>query len=234
MSTLISDCPRCGANKITFDVKQQLYVGMRYQWQSWFELFCVCRNCHKSTVFVVAQEHKEHNKLMAEENGLLKVTASLNNFFRIESYISLRDYVKNKPPEFLPENIRNAFNEGATCVAVHCWNAASAMFRKCVDLATRPLLPMEEVEGLSKKQRRDLGLRLQWLFDNQKLAQDLRELSHCIREDGNDGAHAGDLVKADAEDLLDFTTMLLSRMYSEPQRLKLAQERRTARRENAD
>jgi hypothetical protein len=51
-----------------------------------------------------------------------------------------------------------------------------------------------------------------------------------VREDGNDGAHDGTLGKEDAEDLLDFTTALLERIYTEPERLRLAQERREKRR----
>jgi hypothetical protein len=47
------------------------------------------------------------------------------------------------------------------------------------------------------------------LFENDRLPVGLRELSACIREDGNDGAHAGTLTKEDAEDLLDFTHALL-------------------------
>jgi Domain of unknown function (DUF4145) len=72
---------------------------------------------------------------------------------------------------------------------------------------------------------------LQWLFERGYLPSDLRELSTCIREDGNDGAHAGTLTKQDAEDLLDFTRALLERLYTEPQRLRLAEERRRMRRE---
>lgn len=62
----------------------------------------------------------------------------------------------------------------------------------------------------------------------------LRELSLCIKEDGNDGAHAGSLTKDDAEDLLDFTFALLERIYTEPERLRLAQERRNARRSKSE
>jgi hypothetical protein len=51
------------------------------------------------------------------------------------------------------------------------------------------------------------------------------------KEDGNDGAHAGTLTKEDAEDLLDFATALFERMYTEPERLRLARERREKRRE---
>jgi len=77
----------------------------------------------------------------------------------------------------VPPNIANVFREAATCLTVECWNAAGTMFRLCVDLATRPLLPKEEVKGLNAKTRRDLGLRLPWLFDNDKLPPGLRELS---------------------------------------------------------
>ena len=109
------------------------------------------------------------------------------------------------------------------------------MFRLCVDIATRPLLPeADDSDSLqpNARQRRDLGLRLPWLFENGLLPAALTELAKCIREDGNDGAHIGILNKSDADDLLDFTTALLERLYTEPRRLELAEERRKARREN--
>lgn len=74
------------------------------------------------------------------------------------------------------------------------------------------------------------GLRLPWLFKNGLLPRDLEQLAACVREDGNDGAHAGTLKKPDAEDLLDFTTALLERMFTEPAKLKAAKERRDQRR----
>jgi hypothetical protein len=48
--------------------------------------------------------------------------------------------------------------------------------------------------------------------------------------DGNDGAHVGSLKKTDAEELLDFTVALLERMYTEPEKLRLAKDRRDSRR----
>ncbi|NOY87164.1 MAG: DUF4145 domain-containing protein, partial [Deltaproteobacteria bacterium] len=103
------------------------------------------------------------------------------------------------------------------------------MFRLCTDLATRAMLPECEADGLNKKVRRSLGLRLPWLFDNDHLPETLRELSTCIKDDGNDGAHEGNLTKEDAEDILDFTFVLLERIYTEPKRIELANERRETR-----
>ena len=104
------------------------------------------------------------------------------------------------------------------------------MFRLCVDRATKDLLPTTAEPGLNANVRGKLAFRLTWLFDNGKLPEGLRELSTSIREDGNDGAHDGahdgTLTAHDAADLLDFTTALLERLYTEPEKLKLAKARR--------
>jgi hypothetical protein len=149
----------------------------------------------------------------------------------IEGFINLKDIATESVPDHLPIDIKTAFQEAVTCLAVNCYNAAGTMFRLCLDLATRSKLPAHDSEGLSAKVRRDLGLRLPWLFDQGLLPKDLRELSTCVKDDGNDGAHAGTLKREDAEDLLDFTVQLLERMYTEPERLRLAKGRRDKRRE---
>jgi hypothetical protein len=160
----------------------------------------------------------------------LQVSGTLNTYFDIHRFISLKDQATVAPPEHVPSDIANVFREAATCMAVECWNAAGTMFRLCVDLATRPMLPKEETEGLNARTRRDLGLRLPWLFQNGKLAPELRGLSTAIREDGNDGAHQGTLTKEEAQDLLDFTMTLLERVFTEPKKIELAEQRRQQRR----
>jgi hypothetical protein len=157
--------------------------------------------------------------------GLVMFKGGLNEYFDVEGFISLTDNTAQRPPEHLPRDIESAFNEGAACLVIRCNNAAATMFRLCVDLTTRPLLPAQEdstTHQPNSKQRRDLGLRLAWLFDNGKLPSDLRELAKCIREDANDAAHVGNLTKEDAEDMLDFTTALLERLITEPKKLELA------------
>jgi hypothetical protein len=160
----------------------------------------------------------------------VKLTGAVNRYMNVEGIVSQKDNSTFSPPEHIPKEIDAAFREGATCLSVGCYNAAATMFRLCVDIATRSMLPDEDVDGLNARVRRNLGLRLPWLFANGRLPQALQELSSCVKEDGNDGAHVGSLQKADAEDLLDFTVALLERMYTEPERLRLAQARRESRR----
>lgn len=228
MAELVADCPRCGANRITFDLKSETFIHERHNWQKWYEAFCICRHCSRSTVFLLCDLGIEEGKYI-NKNGLSNISGSVNSLVRVQGHVSQKDRTPTEPPEFLPAEIQSAFTEGATCLAVGCFNASATMFRLCVDLATKARLP-EETQEPNSKIRRNLGLRLQWLFNNTLLPEELRELSSCIKEDGNDGAHEGTLKKEDAEDLLDFTIALLERLYTEPERLRLAKERRDQRR----
>lgn len=229
MSELVADCPRCGSKKMTFDLTQESLIRKEYAWQYWYETFCICRHCHKATIFVLSQ-NTNSDKNVVQKNGLVKLPIAVNYYMDVESYISLKDIATVPPPEHLPEDIEAAFREGASCMSIGCFNAAGTMFRLCIDIATRAKLPEDETKGLNAKVRRDLGLRLPWLFDNGLLPDTLRELSSCVKEDGNDGAHVGNLAKDDAEDILDFTYAILERLYTEPERLRLAKDRRDSRR----
>lgn len=229
MAELVANCPRCNSNHITFDITAVNIFRVQYSWQQWYEAFGICRHCGRTTIFVLSESVNGDYKYV-HKTGLLKVEGALNNFVNIEGHISLKDNASVASPEFLPQEIDAVFWEGATCLAVDCYNAAGTMFRLCVDLATRSMLPIDETQGLNAKTRRDLGLRLPWLFETGRLPDSLKDLSSCIKEDGNDGAHAGNLKKSDADDLLDFTSVLLERIYTEPERLRLAKERRDARR----
>lgn len=229
MPELVANCPRCGANRITFDLVAAIKTVQHYGWQFWYEAFCICRQCRRSTTFVLS-ESVDGNYEYVHKKGLINLEEAINRYVSIEGTITLKDSASVEPPAHVPELIEAVFREGATCLAVGCYNAAGTMFRLCIDLVTRALLPETDTDGLNRATRRNLGLRLPWLFDSKRLPEGLRELSACVKEDGNDGAHEGTLSKGDAEDLLDFTSVLLERIYTEPERLRLAEERRRNRR----
>jgi len=229
MSELVADCPRCGANHITFDVTESNWIEEKWGWQQAFETFSICRRCHRSTVFFITQSAAgAYDKRMSAVKDL---KPSVNDYFKVIGHVSLKNEATEEPPEHLPANIDAAFREGATCMAVKCYNAAGTMFRLCLDFATKARMPAEQIEGLNGKIRGSLGLRLIWLFDTKRLPEDLRDLSSCVKEDGNDGAHDGTLSEADAADLFDFTVALLERLYTEPARMELAKLRRGLRRQ---
>lgn len=231
MSEFVARCPRCGSENMTFDLLKENFIFYKYDWQPWFETFCICRHCKRATIFVLSLINYE-NKEFIKKNGLMGLGGSVNKYMRDEGFINLKDVASVKPPEYLPKNIDDIFREGSICMSVKCFNAAGTMFRLCIDLATKAMLPADNTDGINHKIRRNLGLRLPWLFDHGKIPEALRELSECIKDDGNDGAHEGSLKEKEAEDLLDFTYAMLERIYTEPERLRLAKERREARRKS--
>lgn len=228
MSMLVADCPRCGANEITFDLQNQVLSYTEYSWKQYLEVFCVCRSCFKPTIFLVSQKEPSYENFIRD--GLQKLKAAVNEIVDIERYIGIQDNAADTPPEYLPSDIEKIFREGSACMSIGCYNAAATMFRLCLDLATKSLLP-DEAEGLNNRIIRNLGLRLPWMFQRHILPEALQELSTCIKDNGNDGAHEGVLSKEDASDILDFTFILLERLYTEPRRLEIASERRIARRQ---
>ena len=129
MSELVTDCPRCASTKITFDLLASTKVGQQHGWKDWYEAFCVCRNCHKSTIFVLSAVGMAEGAAIAKL-GLEKITVAVNNFLRVERYITARDRANTPPPDYLPENIRLAFEEGSMCLSVKCFNAAGTMFSR--------------------------------------------------------------------------------------------------------
>ena len=232
MAELVANCPRCGSRQITFDVTDAKHYRTEHGWQHWYESFGICRHCGRTTIFVLSESVKGDYEQI-HRLGLLNLKGALNKFVNVKGHISLKDFASATPPEFLPKALDLVFREGATCLAVGCYNAAGTMFRLCVDLTTKSMLPVDDTAGLNVRVRRDLGLRIPWLFENGLLPEALKDLSTCIKEDGNDGAHAGNLSGEDAADLLDFSCALLERIYTEPERLRLAKERREVRRSSA-
>lgn len=202
------------------------------EWRARHEVFCVCRACRLSSIYLIILNDYEARSFFYDD-GLVDFKHAINDYFDIIRHISVRDKVGVPPPKYLPKDILNAFSEGVTCCSTGCYNASAAMFRLCVDLATKSFLPPRDAQGSeqpNEKTRRDLGLRLPWLFERNILPRNLEALAKCIKEDGNDGAHAGNILEVDALDLQDFTTVLLERLYTEPQELLEAERRRLERR----
>lgn len=235
MPMLVTNCPRCGSQHTTFDVKSGVEAGESHGWQKHYELFCQCRQCFKSVIFQVSHRDYEFAERTSKLSDVMKIEAGINYVFRIDGYINLKDNNKACAPEHLPKNVKDAFDEAATCLAVGCYNASAAMFRLSIDAASKGLLPSESSTAFTgqmpnQRERTVLASRLEWLFKQGILSETLRNLAKCVRDDGNDGAHDGTLAKAEAEDLLDFSTELLERIFTEPERLRMTEERRIQRR----
>src|SRR6476660_6368300 len=126
-TVLVYDCPRCDSAKMTFDVLRTIPTVLRYDWQRWYEAFSVCRNCDRSTVFVISQL-KYDDRAILDKHPPTAVEGSLNQYFKVEGYICLKDMGAQQPPDHVPDEIANAFHESAVSLRTECWNAAGTMF----------------------------------------------------------------------------------------------------------
>ena len=187
MPTLTADCPRCRTVKTTFDMLGKNYLYTEHSsWVTHFEVPAVCRHCSKVTVHHLRL--REYSVRTAyEPTEAWPKTSHLNDFFSIQGFVSLKDMAAVQPPDHVPDDIAAIFREGSTCQSLECFNAAGAMFRLCLDMATKDLLPaLETPDGPNRNQRTRLHDRLEWLFDSGRLPEGLKELASCVRQDGNE------------------------------------------------
>lgn len=110
MSDLIANCPRCGAQHVTFDLRSSTPTRYQCNWQTWYEAFCVCRHCSRSTIFVVSERGIDEAKYI-KQNGLAKAPVAANDLVKVEDYISQKDADARPAPEYLPKDINAAFEE---------------------------------------------------------------------------------------------------------------------------
>ena len=187
---LVYGCPRCGAQKITFDILSSICVYEHVNaWEQKHEIFGYCRSCKKSSVFLV----KPNEDLQIQH--LIKDQSNLNeNVDVIEVVISGLLNPKSVPIH-LPEQVEIPFREATMCQAIQAWNAAGCMFRTTVDLATKELLQKLQDKTPPKEVKDNLAKRIKWLFEEGYITKKLQELSTCIRNDGNDAAHEANLGK---------------------------------------
>lgn len=244
MSTFIFDCPSCSAKNSTFDV-DSIHGVESSRYTAW-DLFSICRACSKSMVITATVKPEIYNPLYIHGQTIAESTKRVRE--QIIDVVDRDDFHLNRvfadffyspvhfgqitPPEYLPEKVRHIFNEATKCLSLNCFNASGAMFRLCLDIVTKDIVQKNEGLGPTREDKKSIHTRLNWIFKHNLLNNALEDLSRCIKDDGNDGAHDGNLTNTEADDLLDFTYELLEQVYTQPERIRLAQIRRQERRKS--
>lgn len=201
--TLVHDCPHCRSN----------YVGMTY----------VAMSRHsggrRSTVVFRCNACQELlcAKLLAINSAstfewLNRMDGELSEMRGDFGFEILGTYPTQEAasaPASVPASVERAFLQGAQNAAVKNSDAAAAMFRKAIDIATR------ELDGsLAGK---NLAPRIDALHKAGKLTEDLKEWAHLIRLDGNQGAHDDDELSEDQiQQLQSFTELFLTYTFTLP------------------
>lgn len=240
MSSFTFDCPNCSAKKSTFDVNGYELRETSEAVYDWY-LFSTCRACKISITVNADLTNSRIQSLFISyssgvESKIAAICKKLNDIHDISDWFEDFEYSPilpstELPPEHLPADVESLFKEAAKCYAISCYNASGAMFRLCLDITTKNIISQYEHLNPTTNDKKTIHNRLNWIFNNGILPKQLEDLSRCIKDDGNDAAHDGSLCKEDAADLLDFTYILLERIYTEPARIQNAHQRRVERRQ---
>ncbi|MHA6642299.1 DUF4145 domain-containing protein [Mesorhizobium sp. A623] len=128
----------------------------------------------------------------------------------------------------IPERIRNLFLEATTCRRTRKYEAAGAMFRKTIDVATKHIYATDD--RLQGKNPADAPRsRIRSLGDMKILDGDIVELADVAVLDGNDAAHDVDPYTAEeGEALEDLTADLLDRLFVRPAKLAAVKAKQIA------
>lgn len=238
MSTFTFDCPSCAAKQSTFDVNGFSPKPIIPHFVVW-TLFSTCRLCSNSCNITATINTDTFNYLSSHFIDIKKrqnfIISQLQSNSGLMECFSAFNYYPILPstlpaPEHIPNEVETIFLEATKCFSLGCYNAAGAMFRLSLDITTKHLLYINQHLNPSSNDNRSIHNRLTWIFNNNVLPKGLEDLSRCIKDDGNDAAHDGNLGKVEAEDLLDFTYELLENVYTQPERIRIAKERRLERR----
>jgi len=200
-STLFQqDCPHCASRKSTFAVV--------YQWPDKLLphvafFLAICGVCNRGITAKSLQKDAER-----DHANLASFNIDYpNTQFEI---LEIWPTVNPSAPDGVPPNIASFFAQGAENFRAARWDAAGAMFRKTLDVATKQVAP-----ELAKKSLFD---RIDQMAKDSILTPAMRDWSHEIRLDGNGAVHDDEPeTEPDALAAYKFTEAFLNYAYSLPQ-----------------
>jgi tetratricopeptide (TPR) repeat protein len=123
-------------------------------------------------------------------------------------------------PTSVPANVESFYNQGLENLAAGRWDAAGAMFRKSLDVATKVIAP--------DKRAKTLFARINELVAEGRLTNAMGEWSHELRLDGNDAVHDEEPeTEADAHVMHRFAEALLTYSFTLPAMVEANRAKRT-------
>jgi hypothetical protein len=209
MTSTLLECPHCGAEKVGFSiVYERPMTRAKNTSIEQFQTFMVCSNCEGGII-----GHFERPVMQPAQTPAQCQIDPRALGFKLSATFPKPEPLK-LPTHIPADELKSYFNQAWDSLRRGNWDASGAMSRKVVDVSTQMLLGTDATKYKSIKDRIDgLGARHQ-------LTPDLKEWAHEVRLGGNDASHDKDpFTQAEAEELLDFTELYLTYVYSLPGRL---------------
>ena len=221
MAFFVRDCVRCGTRNVVHYLHGETPVRKDYYNQH--ELVGACADCKRYSVY----------EWSAPSAGQAQAKAHDGN---VEDWGS--DRLSDSPVRIattsvelsphIPERIAGLFREANECRQMTWYEAAGAMYRKALDVATKHIYT-HDVRLAEKEPAQALRVRIKSLGEMKILDEDIVELADVAALDGNDATHDVDpYTKDEAEALEELTLDLLDRLFVRPAKIAAVKAKQIA------
>ena len=201
MSQFVSKCPHCHTENVAFashGAEMAIHRGQLSYWNTFF----VCRKCRKGIVVELKPDYANAPNPHEIDGDPQDNWYSVDNIYPAPQKI--------EAPYAVPDGIADNYREGENNFARENFASAGMMFRRVLDRATKRLAPSQKGKRLYE--------RIEWLANQHKITEELKELAHFIRDDGNDASHEDkEFTEDSARQMKDFTYLFLMYTFTLPQ-----------------
>lgn len=204
MASILADCTNCGGETVGFQIYAEHVAPGGGDWHA----LLFCGKCNSGLMVRFKRQHGPYNSPMhcpgdPTNNG---------HFAVMERHPQPRP---SRAPSHLPKIIQDYFLESADNLKRAAFTSSGFMSRKVIEVSTKRQL------GDEAKKYGDNRKRIDALAASGAITSDLQDWAHHVRLGGNDAVHEDDpFGKDQAEDLLSFTELYLTYVYSLPGRLR--------------
>lgn len=197
MAVIRRNCPHCPAEHVAFVLTWADRVpGQSYK----YNCIAVCGACGGPICFQA--EKIGHGSPPTQANGEIVPSWDVDGG-------TWPTRTASTAPPHTPESVRRRFLEGEDAYQRHSWNAAVAMYRSALDVATKGMDGVPPGKTFYK--------RLEWLHENHRITPDIRSWADHVRIEGNEALHdPDDFTEEDAKPLRLFTEMFLRYVFELP------------------
>lgn len=205
-------CPHCLKDNAVLIGVYESYRGEN----DVYDVTFFCRSCNKSGIAVV-QSSNVGGPLQVAQNAGRDIQIPSNNYWFkiIDTYPQI---TINNAPENTPKRAAKFFIESKDDFQRGRYETSVMNCRKVIDISTKYLMG-ESVKDIN------LNNRINTLFKEGKITEQMNSWAHIVRMDGNGAAHSDEEIsKEEAEQILGFTEVFLMYSFTLPEMIKKRQE----------
>ncbi len=204
MPVLRLDCPHCPTNQVAFEVAWNGPANANRH-DGWY-VTALCGSC-RAPITTHLKNKNPNDTSSPLNHGAVLLNDLATPIFEIQAAWPVRS-APDAPPH-TPESVKRRFMEAEKAYQQHSWNAAVAMYRSALDIATKAIPGVPTGETFYN--------RLIWLHDNHKITPDMKAWADHVRIEGNEALHdPEDFTQDDATPLRLFSEMFLRYIFELP------------------